>query len=147
MPMYQPIPYPRSPSMASSWIPCAVLAVAAGAGGLAVTNPGPDEFQEFAGRRLADTITREICVENGLPMALRLLLQHCPDLVASQQQVLGCIALDNSQRTNLGVASLYRTQLGGQQLLADLRLPRYEAITLAGAGQFVVVNTSEQSRP
>lgn len=133
--------------MARSWIPCAVLAVAAGAGGLAATNPGPDDFQQFAGQRLVDTLTREICVENGLPLALRLLLQNCPDLVASQQQVLGRIALDHSQRTNLGVASLYRTQLGGQQLLADLRVPRYEAITLAGAGQFVVVNTGEQRRP
>lgn len=133
--------------MARSWIPCAVLAVAAGAGGLAATNPGPDDFQQFAGRRLVDTLTREICVENGLPLALRLLLQNCPDLVASQQQVLGRIALDHSQRTNLGVASLYRTQLGGQRLLAHLRVPRYEAITLAGAGQFVVVNTGEQHRP
>lgn len=133
--------------MAPSSIPCAVLAVVAGVGGLAATNPGPDDFQEFAGRRLADTISREICLENGLPMAVRLLLQNCSALVASQQQVLGRLALDHSQRTNLGVASLYRTQLGGQQLLADLRLPRYEAITLAGAGQFVVVNTSEQRRP
>lgn len=133
--------------MAPSWIPCTVLAVAAGAGGLAITNPGPGDFQEFAGRRLVDTITQEICVENTLPMALRLLLQNCPDLVASQQQVLGRIALDHSKRTNLGVASVYRTELGGQQLLPNLQVPRYEALTLAGAGQFVVVNTKETQQP
>ena len=133
--------------MAPSWIPCTVLAVAAGAGGLAITNPGPDDFRDFAGQRLVDTITQEICVENTLPMALRLMLQSCPDLVASQQEVLGRIALEHSNRTNLGLASLYRTELGGQQLLPDLRIPRYEALTLAGAGQFVVVNTKETQQP
>ena len=133
--------------MAPSWIPCTVLALAAGAGGLVVTNPGPDDFQEFAGKRLVDTITQEICVENTLPMALRLILQNCPDLVASQQQVLGRIALEHTKRTNLGVASVYRTELGGQQLLPDLNVPRYEALTLAGAGHFVVVNTKATQRP
>ncbi len=133
--------------MVPSWIPCTVLAVAAGAGGLAVTNPGPAEFQEFAGRRLVEMITEEVCTEGTLPMALRLLLQDCPALVASQQQVLGRIALDSSKRTNLGLASVYRTRLGGQQLLPDLRVPRYEAITLAGAGGFVVVRTSETREP
>lgn len=133
--------------MAPSWIPCTVLAVAAGAGGLAVTNPGPDDFQEFAGKRLVDTITREICVENTLPMSLRLLLQNCPELVASQQPVLGRIALENSKRTNLALASIYRTEIGGQQLLPNLRVPRYEAVTLAGAGHFVVVNTRETRQP
>lgn len=133
--------------MVPSWIPCTALAVAAGVGGLVVTNPGPDDFQDFAGKRLVDLITQEVCVEATLPMALRLLLQNCPELVASQQQVLGRIALDHSKRTNLGVASVYRTQLGGQQLLAELRVPRYEAVTLAGAGHFVVVNTSETRQP
>lgn len=133
--------------MVPSWIPCTALAVAAGVGGLVVTNPGPDDFQDFAGKRLVDMITQEVCVEATLPMALRLLLQNCPELVASQQQVLGRIALDHSKRTNLGVASVYRTQLGGQQLLAELRVPRYEAVTLAGAGHFVVVNTSETRQP
>lgn len=132
--------------MAASWFPYAALAVAAGVGGLAVTNPGPEEFQAFAGQRLVDAITREICVENTLPMAVRVLLHNCPDLVASQQQVLGRIALEHSSRTNLGLASVYRTELGGQQLLPQLQVPRYEAVTVAGAGQFVLVSTS-QSQP
>lgn len=132
--------------MVATRFPYAALVVAAGAAGLAVTNPGPEEFQEFAGRRLVDTITREICVENTLPMAVRVLLDNCPDLVASQQRVLGRIALEHSSRTNLGLASVYRTELGGQQLLAELRVPRYEAVTVAGAGQFLLVSTS-QSQP
>ncbi|MEB3184346.1 MAG: DUF4359 domain-containing protein [Cyanobacteriota bacterium] len=133
--------------MTPSWIPCTALAVAAGAGGLAITNPGPEEFQAFAGERLVNTITREICAEKALPLALRLVLQNCPELVASQRQVLGRIALQHSHRTNLGLASVYRTELGGQRLLPDLQLPRYQATTLAGAGQFVVVNTAETPQP
>jgi hypothetical protein len=129
------------------WIPCTVLAAAAGAGGLALTNPGPEEFQAFAAQRLVDTITREICQEKVLPLALRLVLQNCPELVASQRGVLGRIALQHSQRTNLVVASVYRTELGGQRLLPDLQLPRYRATTLAGAGQFLVVNTSAMPQP
>lgn len=133
--------------MVASRFPFAALAAVAGVVGLAVTNPGPEDFQVFAGRRLVDTITREICGENRLPGALRLLLQNCPDLVASQEQVLGRIALEHSRRTNLGLASIYRTEVGGQQLLALLRLPRYEAITVAGAGQFVLVSTGQSPAP
>ena len=133
--------------MAPSWAPCAVLAAAAGVLGLVLSNPDPDDFQEFAGRRLVNTLIQEVCLGSTLPMAMRLLLERCPELVASQQQVLGRVALDNSQRTNLGLASVYRTQLGGQQLLPDLRLPRYEALTLAGAGQFLVINTRTDQKP
>ena len=129
--------------MAPTWIPCAVVMAVAGAGGLAMTNPGPSEFQAFAGQRLADAISREICLGNTLPLALHLVLQHCPDLVAAQQPVLGRIALQNTRRTNLGLLSLYRTELGGQQLLPGLRLPRYHSITLAGAGQFLALHTGE----
>ncbi|MEB3308219.1 MAG: DUF4359 domain-containing protein [Cyanobacteriota bacterium] len=133
--------------MAPSWAPCALLAAAAGVFGLVLTNPGPEDFQDFAGRRLADTLTQEVCQGSSLPLAIRLLLQRCPELVASQQQVLGRLALDHSRRTNFGVASLYRTQLGGQQLLPNLQLPRYEAVTLAGAGQFHVINIQTGQRP
>lgn len=129
--------------MAPSWLPCAVLAAAATVVGLALTNPGPEDFQDFAGRRLVDTLIQEVCLGNTLPLALHLVLQHCPDLVAAQQPVLGRIALQNTRRTNLGLLSLYRTELGGQQLLPGLRLPRYHSITLAGAGQFLALHTGE----
>ena len=35
--------------------------------GLAATNPGPVEFQEFAADQLTRLITEEICHEDGLP--------------------------------------------------------------------------------
>jgi hypothetical protein len=51
--------------------------------------------------------------------------------------------LQNSSRLNLGLISIYRTGLGGQRLLPQLQLPRYEAVTVAAAGQFALVHRSQ----
>ncbi|MFM1812147.1 MAG: hypothetical protein RLZZ336_1085 [Cyanobacteriota bacterium] len=114
-------------------------------GGLVLTNPGPREFEEFAGQRLVELIEAEICDKPSLPLMLQMVLQDCNGLVHSQRQTLGRLAREHSTRLNLGVASVYRTSFGGQQLLEDLRLPHYNVTTLAAAGQFVVWTTS--SRP
>ncbi|MFM7103698.1 MAG: hypothetical protein ACKO3N_21335, partial [Verrucomicrobiota bacterium] len=42
-------------------------------------------------------------------------------------------------RTNLGLVSLFRSEIGGQRLLA-WRVPRFHALVLGVAGQFVVVH-------
>lgn len=128
--------------MKASWIPPALL-VAAGAAGLAITNPPPEEFARYAGDQLVELIIQQICTENTLPLTLRLVLKDCPALVASQRQVLAQIALRNSSRLNLGLVSIYRTGLGGQDFLPQLHLPRYEAVTLAAAGQFALVHSGQ----
>ena len=61
--------------------------------------------------------------------------------------VLGQIALQNSSRLNLGLISIYRTGLGGQRLLPQLQLPRYEAVTVAAAGQFALVHRGQSPSP
>ena len=128
--------------MKASWIPPAVL-VAVGTAGLAITNPPPEEFARYAGDQLVELIVEEICAESSLPLTLRFALKDCPALVASQRQVLGQIAMQNSSRLNLGLISIYRTGLGGQRLLPQLHLPRYEAVTVAAAGQFALVHRSQ----
>ena len=90
-----------------------------------------------------ELIVEEICAENSLPLTLRFAIKDCPALVASQRQVLGQIALQNSSRLNLGLISIYRTGLGVQRLLPQLQLPRYEAVTVAAAGQFALVHRSQ----
>lgn len=147
--MYQAIPYRRTTDrMAAPRTISAGLAVASGLGavGLALTNPGPEQYQEFAGRRLVETITREICLADGMLLGLGMLLRNCPELVSSQQALLGRIALQNSSRTNFGLGSLYRTRLGGQRLFNTVTLPRYETVTLALAGQFLMISTGEDRR-
>lgn len=111
--------------------------------GLVGTNPGPGAFEEFAAERLSALIKDEFCDQGGLPLMLRLVIQDCPGLVRSQRSLLGRLARENSRRYNLGVVSLYRTELGGQRILSRWHLPRYEALTLGLAGQLLVLRARE----
>ena len=88
---------------------------------------------------LVRLVDEELCDQGGLPMVARLLIQNCSELVQGQERVLGSLALQGSTRTNVGLFSLYSTQLGGQTLLPGLRLPRYRILTLGVAGQLVML--------
>ncbi|MCT0248267.1 DUF4359 domain-containing protein [Synechococcus sp. CS-205] len=111
---------------------------------LAFTNPGPEEFESFAGDQLAELAVEEVCT-NRLPMPLKLAIQNCPDLIRSQSKVLGRLALRNTQRRNLGLFSIYRTQIGGPSVLPFLELPLYRVLTLAAAGRFRILSTSSDN--
>jgi hypothetical protein len=123
----------------------ALLGAAALALGLVVTNPGPRQFEEFAGEELASLLSEELCTQDGLPLLARILIRDCEGLIASQRLVLGRLALRQTRRINLGLCSIYRTELGGEEIVPGWRLPRYSATTLAGAGQFVILRTDEES--
>jgi hypothetical protein len=125
------------------WCAIAALTVVA-VGGLVVTNPGKHEFEDFAGHRLSALLDEELCQRSAMPLLLQLVIQNCSEMVRAQQQTLGQVARDHSRRLNLGVASLYTTQFGGQQLLGQWKLPQYRITTLALAGQFVILQTSSQ---
>ncbi|MEN9541282.1 MAG: hypothetical protein RLZZ459_1373 [Cyanobacteriota bacterium] len=103
------------------------------------SNPGPADFEEFAGERLVDLIAEEVCQGTELPLVLHLLVRDCPGMIRSQRKVLGRLAAQETTRYNAGLFSLYVSELGGQELLGRLPIPRYRALTLAGAGQLVVV--------
>lgn len=119
------------------------------AAGLVGTNPGPAAFADFGGGQLTAMLTKELCQNDGLTGMLRLLIRHCPELVRSQKQVLGKIVSAHTRRHNLGLFSVYHTELDlaallpGLRQVSDLRLPRYEATTLAGAGQFLLLQARE----
>jgi hypothetical protein len=120
-----------------------LTAVSAGLIGLFVTNPGPAAFEEFAGEKLADLASEELCSYDSLPLLARLLIQNCPELVRSQRKILGRLARERSRRYNFGVLSIYDTRLGGDPVLPTWRLPTYEAVILAAAGHFVVLRSGE----
>ena len=126
-----------------TWAAAAGVAVVA----LAVTNPGTDDFEAFAGDQLVHAASRELCGSESLPLIARLVIQDCPQLVASQRKVLGQLAAASSRRYNAGLFSVYTTELGGQTLLPGLTIPRYRAVTLGGAGQLLVVQSSEEAAP
>ena len=126
-----------------TWAAAAGVAVVA----LAVTNPGTDDFEAFAGDQLVRAASRELCGSGSLPLIARLVIQDCPQLVASQRKVLGQLAAASSRRYNAGLFSIYTTELGGQTLLPGLTIPRYRAVTLGSAGQLLVVQSSEEAAP
>jgi hypothetical protein len=132
-------PRPVIPPSAPGW----GLLIAALGAGLALTNPGPASFEEFAADRLTGLLREELCREDGLPLMLRLVIQNCPAMVEAQRPVLGRLAALQTRRRDLGLLSLYSTSLGGQQLLPHWRLPRYEALTLGVAGHFLILRASE----
>jgi len=120
------------------------LAVAAALGlGLVATNPDEEEFERFAADQITRAAELELCQEGGLPMLARMIVHDCPRLIAAQHDLLGRLALAATRRRNFGLLSLYRTDLGGQQLLPDWSIPRYSAITLAGAGRFFILRSNQ----
>jgi hypothetical protein len=114
---------------------------------LVVTNPGEREFEAFAGEYLVEMASEELCGSDGLPLMARLVVHNCPQLVRSQRQALGQLAASSSRRYNLGLFSVYSTRIGGLELMPGLTVPRYWAITLAGAGQLVVLQTGTEPSP
>jgi hypothetical protein len=111
--------------------------------GLVATNPGPQAFEQFAGDRLTSEVGDRLCSQSTLPPFLHGVIADCTSLVRSQGPVLGRLARHNSRRWNLGLLSLYTTEVGGQDLAGSWQLPRYRAITLAVAGQFLLLETAE----
>ena len=129
-------PRRRWPSVTAA----AVLVVAGSSAALCVTNPTRDDYQDFAGDTLVELATEEICERQTLPMVLQLWISDCPRLIADQKPALALLADQFTRRWNLGIASVYVTTVGGQNLLPALRLPRYSLTSLGLAGQFLVIN-------
>jgi hypothetical protein len=132
---------PAGPAPRPSRLLPAAAALAALAAGLAWTNPGPAEFEAFAGDQLVSLLSEELCRNGGLPLSVQVLLRDCPGLISSQRSVLARLAGRGTRRINGGLFSLYVSELGGQVVLPGLRIPRLRALTLAGAGQFTVLRT------
>ena len=122
----------------------AVLALAASGVALAFTNPSPADFKSYAGGQLVSVISDELC-EGGLPMVLQLWVKDCPRLIRDQEPALAELAGQFSRRLNLGLFSIYTTELGGQDLLPTLRLPEYSVMTLGIAGQFVILQAKSDA--
>lgn len=125
-----------------------VLVLLAGAG-LAITNPAPADFQAFAAERLVDEISEELCGDGGLPVLMRMAVTNCQELVQGQQSALAAAVAAHTRRSNLGLLSLYTSEIGGQTLL-HWRVPRFRSTVVGLAGQFVLVwagSDSSQNEP
>ncbi len=106
--------------------------------GLALSNPGPEEFEAFAAEQLVDVLETEVCRGEVLPALVRMALSDCPQLVQTQRRAIGAFVGDHTRRLDLGVLSLYRSEIGGDTVLG-WPVPRFHATVLAGAEQFLIL--------
>ena len=120
-----------------SWLAGLLLAGLAAAG-LGATNPSPAEYERFAATHLVDEIDRQLCEGDALPPMVRLALPNCSELVQAQNEALGSLVTRQTRRWNLGLLSVYRSDLGGQQVLI-WQLPRFQTTVIGVAGQFLVL--------
>ena len=134
-----------SPSSRPQRVPALALlsggVAIAGVLSLVFSNPSLEDYEAHAGDQLVTLGTKELCDAPTLPMVVRLWIRNCPELIASQRDALAALAGQFTTRRNLGVASLYSTRMGGQELLPGLRLPGFDVITLGVAGRFVILRT------
>ena len=125
------------------WLGGTVLIALAG-GVLAWSNPSQTDFADYAADRIVKEISREFCAGERLPTVLRLALANCSELVAAQRNVIGTLVIQQTRRTNLGLMSLYLSDLGGQQVLS-WQVPRYRTTVLGVAGRFILLQGGEYS--
>ena len=118
-----------------------ILSLLGAASALALTNPSLQDYQLHAGEQLVALATEELCGEQGLPLMIKVWLKDCPAVVAAQQSTLAALAGPMTTRTNLGLLSVFTTEVGGQKLMLGWRLPRYTVTTVGVAGQFLTINT------
>lgn len=109
-----------------------------------MTNPSSADFQAYAADRLVDELSEEVCGEGGLPVLMRMAIQNCQELVLAQRAPLAALVAGHTRRHNLGVLSLYRSEVGGQTLLL-WRVPRFRSTVVGVAGQFVLIGAATTS--
>lgn len=123
-----------------SWL-AGLAFTALAAAGLGASNPSPAAFERFAAAHLVDVIEREVCEGDALPPLLRLAVPNCSELIQAQSVVIGAMVSRQTRRWNLGLFSLYRTDVGGQQVLV-WQVPRFRATVIGVAGRFLVLHAS-----
>jgi len=110
-------------------------------GGLALTNPSPADFRAYAGDRLVEEISKEICGDGGVPVLLRMAINNCVGLVQAQRAALAAVVLSHTRRRNYGLLSVFESELGGQSLLR-WQVPRFRSTVVGVAGQFLLISAA-----
>ena len=116
-----------------------ILFLAIVTGGLVATNPDPEAYELYAREQAEIFVNEEVCDE--LPEGLGDLLSgQCPELIQALEPTVEALIRDRTKRLNLGVASIYRTSFGFQELPM---LPRYEVETVGILGRFITYRAAQ----
>lgn len=108
--------------------------------GLALTNPGPELYNEYAVEELITYVRENVCQD--LPAQLRQFSEQCRSLsgtfLDTARPQLQSILEANTQRENYLLFSIYRTRLGFPPVV-----PNYEFETVGILNQFFVYQMEE----
>lgn len=118
---------------------------------MAATNPTPPRYNDYATWHLSAYLQNNLCrqADNVLGADLQ---DECGDLIDNNQAEIRALIADNTDRQNLVVVSIYRTNLEPDRLLPPVVrqflppgvLPDYEFETVGLFGQFVTYKARRQ---
>ena len=97
------------------------------------------DFEAFASERLVEELGEEVCRKADLPLLFRLAVANCQQQIREQRDPLAALVRKHSRRVNLGLVSLFRSEVGGQRLLG-WQVPKVHSLVLGVAGQFLLLH-------
>ncbi|MEM8602886.1 MAG: DUF4359 domain-containing protein [Cyanobacteria bacterium P01_H01_bin.121] len=118
---------------------------------LAVTNPTPDDFVDFATLRASDYLRQQACT-SPIPIIGRSFEDECIAAVDSEnvQNRIRKLVAEGSERKDYILFSRYRTELSLHSFLPIDPLqdfPAYQVETLAILDQFHIYQSGSQATP
>ena len=105
---------------------------------MAMTNPSPPVYEEYAQQRLTEYLKEDVCAQ--VPKAFESLLQrNCTILVDSSRPQIQQIISESTERQNLIFFSIYRTDLSLNRLI-----PSYHFETVGAFHNFFIYTAEKQ---
>ncbi|MEG3937736.1 MULTISPECIES: DUF4359 domain-containing protein [unclassified Microcoleus] len=108
------------------------------AAGMAFTNPPRDKYLTYASGVLQTELENTVCKDSRVPQALsgvaETLIGSCKNLLTSQRSSIEHLLDNTTERQNLGVVSIYKTQVGKKTYP-----------TVAAFGNFVTLPPSSEN--
>lgn len=111
-----------------------IVALAGGTGALVATNPSPDAYEAYATARAIVFVEQEVC------SGIAIFGGGCAELVQNAQPQIQELIREQTERLNLGLLSIYRTDFQVPELEM---LPAYEVETVGIGGHFFTYRATE----
>ncbi|MGB3496116.1 MAG: DUF4359 domain-containing protein [Elainellaceae cyanobacterium] len=105
----------------------AVGAIAAVGAAMAITNPGREDYEDYAVRQLNQQLNDRVCTK--APIFLN---DMCGSFLDNNDALLRTVVADGTQRQNFGVLSIYKTEISTETVLQEI-LPPSLSLSLESA--------------
>ncbi len=105
---------------------------------MAKTNPNKPEYEDYAVQQLTEYLKKNVC-KKTTNLFENLMKFNCPQMVDSAHPKMRAIIAGNTQRQNLILFSIYRTDFK-----LNSWLPAYKIETVGAFDKFYTYNTQKQ---